>query len=102
MEKAINKLFVCSCNSVEHQLVMSYFMDDKEVYCSVHLKPESNVLKRIWKAVKYVFGHRSVYGDFDEFIFKPEDADSLQQIVDYLNAHTLMINERERASSIFN
>ena len=86
MEDTVNKLFICSCNSVEHQLITTYFTEEKGgyVYCSVHLKPESNVFKRIWKAVQYMFGHRSNYGDFDEFIFKPEDADSLQQVVDYL------------------
>lgn len=80
------ELFICACHNVEHQLIMLYSEDndDKEVYCSVHLKPEPNVFKRIWGAVKYVFGHRSIYGDFDEFFFKPEDADKLQQVVDYL------------------
>lgn len=48
--------------------------------------PESNIFKRIWKAIKYLFGHRSIYGDFDEFIFKPKDADKLQEVVDYLKA----------------
>lgn len=86
MNNKVTKLFICSCNSVEHQLIISYFTDEKngEVYCSIHLKPESNIFKRIWKAIKYVFGHRSIYGDFDEFIFKPDDADSLQQVVNYL------------------
>lgn len=32
MEDTVNKLFICSCNSVEHQLIMTYFTDDKEVY----------------------------------------------------------------------
>lgn len=78
------ELFICECNSFEHQIVMSYFEDEKEVYCSVHLIPERNVFKRIIHAVKYVFGHRSVYGDFDEFIFNPKDADRLQSVVDHL------------------
>ena len=77
-------LFICECNSIEHQIVMSYFVDEKEVYCNVHLKPERNVLKRIIHAVKYIFGHRSAYGDFDEFIFNPKDADRLQSVVDHL------------------
>ena len=34
--------------------------------------------------MKYVFGHRSIYGDFDEFIFKTDDADRLQDVVNYL------------------
>lgn len=81
------ELFICACNSVEHQLIMSYFTDEKygEVYCCIHLKPERNVFKRIIHAVKYILGHRSVYGDFDEFIFKPEDAGRLQKVVDCLN-----------------
>lgn len=87
MEKAINKLFICACNSVEHQLIISYFADEKEVYCSIHLKPEHNILKRIWKAIKYILGHRSIYGNFDEFIFNSDDADSLQQVVDHLKTN---------------
>ena len=78
------ELFICECNSIEHQNVMSYFEDEKEVYCNVHLQPERNVLKRIIHAVKYIFGHRSAYGDFDEFIFNPKDADRLQSVVDHL------------------
>lgn len=80
------ELFICACNSMEHQLIMSYCIDEeyKEVYCSVHLKPERNLFKRIGKAIKYIFGHRSIYGDFDEFIFKPEDADRLQEVVNRL------------------
>lgn len=42
------ELFTCACHSVEHQLIMSYFTDDgyNEVYCSVHLKPETNIFKK--------------------------------------------------------
>lgn len=81
-----NELFICSCNSVEHQLIFSYFDDEigGNVYCTIHLLPERNVLKRFWNAMKYVFGHRSIYGDFDEFIFKTDDADRLQDVVNYL------------------
>jgi hypothetical protein len=34
--------------------------------------------------VKYIFGHKSKYGAWDEFMFNPEDADKLQELVDYL------------------
>lgn len=80
----VNELFICECNNTEHQLIFSYFLDDKEVYVSVHLIPEHNILKRIWVAIKYIFGYRSIYGHFDEFIFKDSDADRLQKVVDYL------------------
>lgn len=81
------EFFICQCNSTEHQLIFSYFTDDKfgDVYVTVHLVPDT-FWKRIRNAIKYVFGHRSKYGDFDEFIFKKEDANKLQAIVDYLKA----------------
>lgn len=81
------EFFICRCNSSEHQLIFTYFSDevDGDVYVSVHLKPDS-FWKRIRNAIKYVFGYRSKYGDFDEFIFKKEDANKLQSVVDYLKA----------------
>lgn len=80
------ELFICACHNVEHQLIISYSTEDdfREAYCSVHLKPERNIFKRTWRALMYIFGYRSIYGDFNEFIFKPEDADKLQKVVDYL------------------
>lgn len=84
--KEVKELFICTCSDVEHQIIMSYFNDDSYpyVYCSIHLAPEWNILKRIRNAVRYIFGHRCAYGDFEEFIFKPEDADRLQSVVDFL------------------
>ena len=82
----VDELFICTCNDTEHQIIMSYFKDTEfpYVYCSIHLVPERNILKRIRNAVRYIFGHRCAYGDFEEFIFKPEDAGRIQSIVDYL------------------
>ena len=86
--KTVDEVFICKCYNTEHQLIFSYFTDEKEVYVSVHLIPEYNIFRRIWKAIKYIFGHRSIYGHFDEFIFKPEDADKLQSIVNFLKDGT--------------
>lgn len=81
-----NELFICECNNIEHQLIFSYFNDDdeKDVYMSVHLTPEYNIWKRIWRAIKYIFGYKCQYGHFDEFIFKKSDSEKLQKIVNYL------------------
>lgn len=81
------ELFICLCENNEHQLIFSYFPDDDcggEVYATIHLTPERNIFKRIWKAIKYIFGYRSQYGHFDEFIFNPEDAYKLEKILKYL------------------
>lgn len=85
-DESVNELFICQCCNTEHQLIFSYFEndDDKEVYVSVHLNPEYNIWKRMWIAIKYIFGYRSCYGHFDEFIFKKSDAERLQKVVNYL------------------
>ena len=82
--KSINELFLCKCLNTEHQLIFQYFPDDKEVFVSVHLNPEHRLLKRIWVAIKYIFGYRCKYGHFDEFIFNGYDAERLQKVVDVL------------------
>lgn len=82
----IRECFICSCENIEHQMIFSYFEDEfgGDVYVQIHLVPCS-FLKRIKNAIKYIFGYRSKYGDFDEFIFKKDDANKLQEVVNYLN-----------------
>ena len=81
------EFFIYQCNSPEHQLIFTHFSDEVggDIYVLVHLKPDS-LWKRIRNAIKYIFGYRSKYGDFDEFIFKKEDANKLQAVVDYLKS----------------
>ena len=73
-------LFVCDCHSLEHQLVVSYFPDDDDfadcVYVSVHLAVQP-WHQRLWTALKYLFGHQSNYGAFDEILL---NADSCRQL----------------------
>ena len=77
-----DELFICKCHNIEHQLIFSYYEDD--VFMSVHLLPERNIWKRFWIGIKYIFGYKSCYGDFDEFIFQPEDVHKLEKIVKHL------------------
>ena len=79
------EFFICQCNSPEHQLIFNYFKDDKFGDVTIHLVPDT-FWRRIKNAIKYIFGYRSKYGDFDEFIFKKEDANKLQSVVDYLKS----------------
>lgn len=84
-DSSVNELFICQCNNIEHQLIFSYFLDDKEVFVSVHLVSDS-FWKRIWNAIKYIFGYKCMFGHFDEFIFKKQDADKLQKVVNFLKS----------------
>jgi hypothetical protein len=81
-----NELFVCACESMEHQIAFTCDDNWETVIATIHLVPEYNIFKRIWKAIKYIFGYRCKYGHFEEFIFNPENADHLQQVVDYIKS----------------
>jgi hypothetical protein len=50
----------------------------------MHLITYKSFWKRLVYGIKYIFGHKSKYGAWDEFIFNPNDADKLQELVDYL------------------
>ncbi len=82
--KNVNDVFICQCYNTEHQLIFSYNKDWEKVFVSVHLSPEYKIWKRIWFAIKYMFGYRCKYGHFDEFIFNKDDADKLQKVVNFL------------------
>ena len=77
-------LLLCDCSSAEHQLIVSWDNDDNEVYARVHLANRDGFLRRLWHGLKYAFGYKSMYGNFDEVILRKEDADNLQKVVDHL------------------
>ena len=65
-------------------MIVSWDNDDDEVYAHVHLTSYKGFWKRLWAGLKYAFGHRSRYGEFDEIILRKEDAENLQKIVNHL------------------
>ena len=81
----MNELLVCACSSIEHQLVFSTIDGEKDhfVYVQIHLCRRP-LLQRLWAGLKYIFGHKCVYGDFEEVVLDKRHADQLQKIVDYL------------------
>ena len=86
-QSELQELFICECHDLSHQFIISADPLDSEfpeVYISVHLNRDHNILKSTWTAMKYFFGMRSTLGDFDEVIISPDDADRLQEVVDYL------------------
>ncbi len=69
--------FECECFSDEHTLKFTFDKENKELYTSVFLFNYEPIWKRIWTAIKYVFGYKSKYGDWDSFSMRIEDADKL-------------------------
>ena len=83
-----HEIIVCECESVEHQIIFAYFPeyeDDREVYMSIYLHPTYGFFRRLWAAIKYIFGHRSIYGHFDDVIISQKDSHKLVKILKYLD-----------------
>ena len=92
MKNKINKapeLFICECHSTDHQIIILYSEDDGYpiVYSHVHLN-ERPFWERLKYGIKYIFGYKSRYGAFDEFIINPKDAKKIEDILIYLKKTT--------------
>lgn len=70
------ELLRCKCHSNEHIIIVDYFEEDDEFYIDIHLTPLS-FFERIIHAIKYIFGYRSKYGDFDTIILGSEDINKI-------------------------
>jgi hypothetical protein len=83
MEK--EEFLLCQCHSAEHQLFFTWWDDEdiKEVFMHVHLAKHT-FWERLVYGIKYIFGYQCKYGAFDEMILRKEDAEKLQNVVDYL------------------
>ena len=71
LKKMDEKLLICACHSPEHQMIIDYDEEDNLAYVEIHLAPLP-FFKRLKNGIKYIFGHRSIYGDFDEMILTNE------------------------------
>ncbi len=70
------EILICTCNSVEHQIIFTYDEEDNVAYCSIHLLSQG-FWKRLIHGIKYIFGHRSIYGAWDEIILNKKHADQI-------------------------
>ena len=86
IEEPITEYFECDCHSHEHTLRLSIVYDkevpDCEIYAHIFLNTYDNILKRIWTAIKYIFGYKCRYGHWDEWIISRDDAKRLRDFCD--------------------
>lgn len=67
--------------SVErHDCLDNDELSDTESSITASMKP-GNLFYRLYRAVKFVFGYRSCYGDFDSFEFTENDGDKLHDFI---------------------
>jgi hypothetical protein len=84
-------IYICQCGSFEHQLILWYDEDNDQIYSYVRLITHRGFFKRLWYGLKYAFGHKSKYGNFDEFVFDVDDLDRLQSFLNKRKASTQKI-----------
>ena len=97
-----NHHIVCECLSDEHTLRLIHFKaipkhanTDDSIYWSVYLNPLP-WRKRLWTAIRYVFGHRSRYGDWDSGPSMSQG--EIQHLRDFLSDVT--VNNSEACAEI--
>jgi len=76
-----NDYIECQCDSAEHVLRFVIDNEEDEVYLEVQLSQYRNFLKRIWVAIKYIFGYTCKYGHWDVTLIKNEDRDRIIKIL---------------------
>lgn len=74
----------CACGSSNHMIVGEYDSEVNCVYLSIHLQ-NYPIHARIWQAIKYIFGYKSKYGDFDEIVIDNEGKKNVVRLMDQIN-----------------
>ena len=77
-----SKYIECDCQDVIHTIRFSYIEDDMcpELFISNHLN-KFPWYRRIWVAIKYIFGYNCIYGHFEETLLNDQQVANL---VDFL------------------
>lgn len=80
-------VLICSCSSTDHQMIIYFNETDdashNQCYVHIHLTNRS-FWRRVVYGIKYIFGRKSRFGAWDEFIFNYDDADKIQELANYL------------------
>lgn len=71
-----NYYLECACCSNEHLVKLIYDDGTHDIpFLAMYVQLiQEPWYKRIWKGIKYIFGHQCVYGHWDEFIFDEKTA----------------------------
>jgi hypothetical protein len=72
---------LCDCHSPEHQFIIIKDTKDNDVWLEIHLCPTPGFFWRLWIGLKYAFGYRSRYGDFDSILISLEDQAKIVQLL---------------------
>lgn len=80
------ELILCDCTSTEHQIVIIKDIDEvigREAYIQIHLSKLS-FFKRLIYGIRYIFGYKSRYGCFEEFIISNDNIEKIEELVKFI------------------
>lgn len=80
------EILVCACSSLEHQVIIRGYSDGDELYVNIHLNSSDNIFKRIWIGIRFIFGYKSRFGEWDEFVLTKEHLPKLEKVVSQLKS----------------
>jgi hypothetical protein len=73
---------LCDCGSLEHQIVIIEDPEDNWIYVQIHLRTYRSFLKRLRVGIKYAFGYKCRFGEFDSIIIRREDHQKLINLLE--------------------
>jgi len=73
--------FECQCGMTEHVLRFTLNIEEPEIFASVFLDYQLPRYRRIWSALKYVFGYKCEYGHFGSWIMEEADVGRFKEMV---------------------
>ena len=72
--------FICQCSSIQHQ-VRFYIYDEDELGVQAHLVTHRNFFKSLWVGLRYAFGYRSRFGEWDDMLMGVKDQETLYRVL---------------------
>jgi len=74
----------CDCTSGEHTIRFVLESDEvyPHIYVNMQLSHSRSFFKRLWLAVKYVFGYECKYGHWDETLLTADEVEKLRGLCD--------------------
>ena len=75
-------LIVCACEDIEHHLIISDDIDERELFLSIHLYQHRSFFQRFLLGVKYIFGIDAKYGHYDTVILNENTIRDLKTILE--------------------
>jgi hypothetical protein len=79
-----SEYFDCACSDFDDVIRFVYEDEDDgfiELYLEIHLNGRISFFRRIWNAVKYIFGVKTKYGNYGNWILSYNDVDRLQAML---------------------